>query len=168
MDRLRNQDLARLGERNNPRTDMDCEAGAFVIQDIAIPGVQCDPKREPNRPDRLPDSDGGQERVGNATHAAEDNKEPIARRIHLLAPEQGQLRPDESVVPLEQGYPVGIADARGKARGADNVGEQRRRACVHSVRYRSDRPHAPTFPGIVCLAWGIAPASEIRLEESMR
>lgn len=126
--RLRDEYLPGLRKPDDPSADVDREARALTVDDVAIAGVQANTERDLQRPSRLPNRAGGRERVSDS---GEHSEEPVTCRVHLAAAERRQFRSDDLVVPLEQLRPFTVAKPYRQFRRTDDVREQRGCACAH-------------------------------------
>ena len=109
-----------LGERSDPRADVDGHAADVVADELALAGVEAGPHFDAERP-----APGRRSRAhsGSRARAVERGEEAVAHGLHLAAPVALELRANQLVVAGHELAPARIAKGRRALGGADDVGE---------------------------------------------
>src|SRR5438477_4237938 len=95
LDGLRDEHLARPGERGDPCPGVDGDAADLRPVELTFAGVDTGADLDA----QLPDSLAGRERTADgARRPVEGGEEAVARRVHLAAAEAVELAPDRAVV----------------------------------------------------------------------
>ena len=87
--------------------------------DLALTGVQPGPHLDAERLHRVADRHRA---ADGSLWAVEHREEAVSRCVHLAAQKGGELRPDDSVVRIEQRMPVMVAHFGGPARASPRSG----------------------------------------------
>src|SRR4029079_8236381 len=98
LDRLRDEDLPRLGLRRHPSPDRDGDPRDLAVQDLALAGVESGPNLQADPFYRLPDRRGAPDRARRPVEARE---EAVAGRVELRSPKPRKLLADGGVGALQ-------------------------------------------------------------------
>ena len=135
----RHQDLAAIGQRRDPRTDVHRHAGNIVFRGAAhldLAGVNADPHLDAQYPHRVDDVVGTRER---GARAGERGDEPVAGGVDFASAESLQFVANDGVVVVQHVAPAPVPEQRGAFGGTDDVGEHDRGQQALGVR---TAPHA--------------------------
>src|ERR1700730_7043040 len=107
FDRVRDQHLARAGERGDARADMDGDAAALGAHHLAFAGMASGPHLEAERPYIL----GDRRRAAHGTGwPVEGREEPVAGRVDLAPAEAREVAAHERVVSIQHLVPTLVAE----------------------------------------------------------
>ena len=118
--------------RRGARPDRDGDARDLPLMELALPGVDSGSDLQPKLGDRRVN---GMRAADSTRGAVEGGEEAVSRSVPLLAPESGELAPDDGVVCLQKVPPGAVAEFSGALCGADDVREEHGR----QHRFRDER-----------------------------
>src|SRR5262249_4333298 len=110
LDRLRDEYLARSGERGDPRSGVDCDAADLLPVELALARVDAGADLHAELPDRL----AGRDRAADgARRTVEAREEAVASGVDLPAAKALELAPHGGVVSAQELAPAAIAKRDG-------------------------------------------------------
>lgn len=130
-ERLRDEDLAGVGETGDASSDVNRQSRAFVVGEPTVPHVHPDADLEAKRLDRGSDARSGFQCLCGV---AEDYEESVAAGVHLLPAAAGDLGANGRMMTLQEFGPRAVSQLDRLFGRADDVREQARRSVhTHSV-----------------------------------